>query len=394
LLDRTTDKPNYFVIKHKPEAIEMWLSELQVKYPNERIAICIELSKGPIISALLNYDFVDIYPVNPKALSKYRETFSISGSKNDPTDAFLQMDFLLKHSDRLKKLEPDTPDFRALNQMVRQCRGLVEDKVRVTNSLTATLKSYFPQVLEWFSDKDTIVFCDFLERWPTIDKIKRSNKKSIRQFFVDHKSYRGDIIDHRINCIKKAVPLTKDKGIIEPSLMMVSVRIKQLRQLIEAIKQYDDDIATRCQRLEGYDLFSTLPGAGPKLIPRLMVAFGSRRDRYDSADDISRYVGVAPVTIASGQSSYVRWRYAAPTFLRQTFVEWANRTIKYSFWARVYYEQQRLKGKSHQTAIRSLAFKWIRILFRCWINRVKYDESKYLITLQDRGASLLKPLGN
>lgn len=51
--------------------------------------------------------------------------------------------------------------------------------------------------------------------------------------------------------------------------------------------------------------------------------------------------------------------------------------IAYSEWALGYYEQQRAKGKRRNTAIRSLAFKWISILFRCWKDRKPYDESAY-----------------
>ena len=48
-------------------------------------------------------------------------------------------------------------------------------------------------------------------------------------------------------------------------------------------------------------------------------------------------------------------------------VEWIAKTCNSSYWARLYYSSQREreKGKSHQSAIRALAFKWIRILYRC-----------------------------
>ena len=389
LLDQTMSKPCFTVIKHAPEDIDEWVVSLLRKYSGQRIALCVELSKGPIISALLKYDFIDIYPVNPKTLSKYRETFSISGAKSDPGDAFLQMDFLLKHSSALTMLKPEPPEMRTLKQMVIQRRGLVEDKVRITNSLTATLKAYYPQVLDWFDDIGTIVCCEFLERWPTLSKVKKARNTTITQFFIEHKSYRGDIIERRIQGIQNAMELTNDRGIIEPSTMILCVRIKQLRILLEAIKEYDNEIDYRSKKLQDYDLFSSLPGAGAKLTPRLMVAFGTQRDQFESSDAVARYAGIAPVTIASGKSSYVRWRYAAPKFLRQTFVEWANQTIKYSYWARAFYDHQRSNGKSHQTAIRALAFKWIRIIYRCWKNREKYDEAKYLLALQARGSSLL-----
>jgi hypothetical protein len=80
-------------------------------------------------------------------------------------------------------------------------------------------------------------------------------------------------------------------------------------------------------------------------------------------------------------------------FLRQTFVEWAAESIRHSFWARAYY-QQRNKGASHQAAVRALAFKWIRILFRCWQNRTPYDEAVSLNALQRRGSPLLNNLAD
>jgi hypothetical protein len=94
----------------------------------------------------------------------------------------------------------------------------------------------------------------------------------------------------------------------------------------------------------------------------------------------------------SGNKCWVHWRMACPTFLRQSFVEWAGSTIPRSYWAGAYYQRQRLKGKSHAVAVRALAFKWIRILYRCWKQRTPYDEAVYLKALQRRGSPLVTPI--
>ena len=91
----------------------------------------------------------------------------------------------------------------------------------------------------------------------------------------------------------------------------------------------------------------------------------------------------------SGNKCWVHWRLACPTFLRQTFVEWAGSTIPRSFWASAYYHRQRAKGCSHQAAVRALAYKWIRVLYRCWQTRTPYDESVYLLALKRRGSPLI-----
>jgi transposase len=168
--------------------------------------------------------------------------------------------------------------------------------------------------------------------------------------------------------------------------------VDQLRTTLTAINRFDEEIAAVASTLPDYALFQSLPGAGPHLAPRLLAAFGEQRDRFQGADELLKYSGIAPVTERSGKKSWVHWRWQCPTFLRQTFVEWAGQTINKSFWAGAYYRQQRAKGSSYQAAVRALAFKWIRILYRCWQTRTPYDESTYLNALRGRGSSLLQNL--
>jgi transposase len=181
-------------------------------------------------------------------------------------------------------------------------------------------------------------------------------------------------------------------AVIKPNQLLVLALVEQLRATLQAIDSFDAEIASVSQTLPDYALFRALPGAGATLAPRLLAAFGEQRERYQSAAEVQRYAGIAPVTESSGKKHWVHWRLQCPTFLRQTFVEWAGATIPRSFWAAAYYRQQRDKGCSHQAAVRALAFKWIRILYRCWQTRTPYDESTYLNALKRRGSPLLASL--
>jgi hypothetical protein len=138
------------------------------------------------------------------------------------------------------------------------------------------------------------------------------------------------------------------------------------------------------------DIFDSFPGSGDALGPRLLSAWGTERDRYDSADSMQKYSGIAPVTKASGKSKIVVRRLACSKFLLQTFHEFANCSRQSSVWAQAYYEMLRSHGKTHHTAIRSLAFKWIRIMYRCWQDRTRYDEVKYLQALKKSNSLVLK----
>lgn len=161
---------------------------------------------------------------------------------------------------------------------------------------------------------------------------------------------------------------------------------------LQAIERFDAQIEAVACELPDYALFRALPGAGPTYAPRLLAAFGEQRNRYASAAQLQQYSGIAPVVERSGKKCWVHWRLQCPKFLRQTFVEWAAESIPRCFWAGAYYRQQRDKGCSHQAALRALAFKWIRIVYRCWQTRTPYDESIYLNALKRRHSPLLQSI--
>src|SRR5919198_1588275 len=374
-------------LEHRPEVIDAWVCTLRTRFNGQPIAVCLELNKGPIVSALQNSEFLVLFPVNPLTVAKYREAFTPSRAKDDPTDAELQVELLLKHRDKLTPLVPQSPTMRALAQLVEHRRRVVGDKVRMTNRLTSTLKNYFPHVLQWFQDKDTPIFCAFLSRWPTLKAVQLARRSTLESFFRDHHVRSPEVIARRIQAIRAALPLTTDEGVIAPNALLVQALVAQLRVTLQAIAEFDTTIAQHAQRHPDFPLFQALPGAGPVFAPRLLVAFGEQRARYSSAAELQKYAGIAPVTERSGKTAWVHWRLQCPKFLRQTFVEWAAESIRHSFWAQVYYQQQRNKGKAHQAAVRALAFKWIRILYRCWQDRTPYDESVYLQALHQRGSS-------
>jgi len=136
------------VISSKPEAIDDWANDLKKRYPDQRIAVSCELKKGPLIYALSKYDHLTLFPINPTTVAKYRKAFTNSGAKDDPTDAKIQTEILLQNMHKLRVLEPESSELRALAQLVENRRKLVQDRVRLTNRITATLKNYYPQVVE------------------------------------------------------------------------------------------------------------------------------------------------------------------------------------------------------------------------------------------------------
>ena len=137
---------------------------------------------------------------------------------------------------------------------------------------------------------------------------------------------------------------------------MVRALAAQLMTTLAAVREFDSQIEELCQAHEDFELFASLPGAGKVYTSRLLTAMGSNRQRWQTADELLRFSGVAPVVERSGKSSWTRWRYFCPKFFRQSFVEYAGESIKHSPWAKAFYVAQKAKGKKHQAAARALAY--------------------------------------
>src|SRR4030095_2215391 len=293
----------YFQLEHTPEAIDAWVSTLRTRFNGQPVAICLELNKGPLVSALRKYDFLVLFPLNPLTLARSREAFTPSRAKDDPTDAALQLALLLTHRDKLQPLQPQSPTMRALAQLVEHRRRVVGDKVRLTNRLTSTLKNYFPHVLQWFQEKDTAIFCDFLSRWTTLKAAQLARRATLETFFREHHVRYADVIAQRIQAIKAAIPLTTDDGVIAPNALLVQALVAQLRGTLQAIADCDTASAQRAQSHPDFPLCQALPGAGPVFASRLLVAFCAQRGRSASAAELQKYAGIAPVTERSGKKN-------------------------------------------------------------------------------------------
>jgi transposase len=384
LQEAGSDQRHRFTMDHTPEAVQNWIQLLRHRFGSRPVAIAVEQKRGALIYALMHVEFLHLYPVNPATVAKLREAFRPSGAKDDPSDADLLLDILISHRRHLRVWIPDDALTRSIQLLTEDRRHVVDERTALTNQLTAVLKTYFPQALDWFGDLHTARACAFLQRWPSLQQLKQATPSSIRKFYKAL-GYRGD--DKReqlVANIQKAQPLTQDSAVLLASSMKVQILVTQIPLLTEAIERYDQKIAALFDQHDDSTLFGSFPGAGSALAPRLLAAFGSNRNRFDFASEVQELSGIAPVTQKSGEGIWIHWRLACSTFLRQTFHEFAGCSIVQSDWARAYYDQLRKRGKSHHAALRAVAFKWIRIMFRCWKNRTPYDEAVYCNSLKIR----------
>jgi transposase len=376
-----------------PESVHRWLEQLGERCRRRPVALAIEAGRNAVLHALVAYPWLTIFPIHPATSERFRKAFTPSGAKSDLPDAEVLLNILAQHRDQLRPLVLDTPQTRALAALTEVRRGAVDHRTQLGNELRSTLKLYFPQALELCGeDLWTPLALDFLDRWPELAALRRAKPATLQAFYTEHNSRRQTVITERLALVHQAQPLTTDRAVIDPAILQVQLLVAVLRPLQTHILEVEQQIATAFAAHPEANLFRALPGAGPALAPRLLVALGTDRTRYLDAASLQKYAGVAPVTERSGRQRWVHWRWNAPKFLRQTFVEWAGQTIPKCSWAKAYYLQQKKAGKHHQTILRSLAFKWIRILWRCWQDRTPYDESRYIQSLINQNSPLTKYL--
>jgi len=385
------EKSEQGTMENTPEALAVWAADLRDRFAGRPVAVCLEQSRGSLVYALCKFPHLVLFPVLSTTIARYRKAFFPSGSKSDPLDTTLLLDILIHHREHLRRLDPDTAETRLLQMLVEQRRDLVDERTRHSNRLTAWLKMYFPQVLDWVDKIHSPMACDLLERYPTLEQLQRVNPAKLRDFFIRHNCRSQKRIQERIDAIYKATPAVTDKALLEAGPAFVKALVAQIQALNASITQFETRIEQVSSTHPEAPLFAHLPGAGPALRPRLIAAFGTKRERYDTAAELQSYAGIAPVTEKSGNSEWVHFRRACPHFLRQTFHEFAAHSIAKCDWARAYYDHQiKQLGKRHHAAVRALAYKWIRVLFACWRDSKPYDEKIYTSALQKRNSPLAK----
>lgn len=377
-----------------PEALHDWLFQLRQQHPDARVAICLEQPAANLILFLETYSWITLYAINPITLQKFRETFVTSRCKDDAKDALYLAELLLTHHNKLKPWQPDDSQTRQLQQLVSHRRAVIDERTGLSNRLKALLKHYFPQALELCGeDLWRPLATAFLLKWPTLQCLQKANPQTVKTFYYLNGSRSQKLIAHRLELIAKAVALTDEPAVLQSHTLRVQLICRELNLLHDTIAEFEKKIAEVFRSHPDHHIFESLPGAGPVLAPRLLASMGSDRDRFPSANNLQSFSGIAPITKRSGGKCYIHRRYICPKFMKQSFHEYAKESILHSRWAAAHYWQQRNKGCGHHTAVRSLSYKWQRIIWKCWQTRTPYKEELYEAALQKNGSGIVALFG-
>jgi transposase len=374
-------------LPHDIGRLHDWLKALGQRFGNRKVVLGIEACQSALLPIFMQYSFLELYPINPKSMARFREVVRPSGSKSDELDGQLTCQLVKAHRSLLTEFVAEDSLTRELELLVGYRRGLVDQRSGLANQLKSVLKLFYPLALELLQDDTTnALAADLILKFPTLRGLKETAKHEVRKFFKGHGCRLTKGLEERLESVAPAVAVTEDTAWNNPHSFMACALAEQLKTVIGRVQQIEERICIIAEQHPNHALAQSLPGAADVLEPRIMVVLGTRVDACPSAEKLAIRDGVAPRRIQSGNSCLIIRRLAKPQFEHQTWIEYAKSSLLTCAWARAFVEAKTKAGKSYYTAIRALAFKWIRIIHTCWQNGTVYDEAIYLAALKKSGS--------
>jgi transposase len=365
-----------FEIEHSALGWKKFRERIQ---PYGSIPFAIETSQGAAVEQLLEAGMV-VYPLNPKSAQSYRERKAPSGVKDDRLDAWSFADACRVDGQGWKPLRPEDPLIKELRLLCRDEVALIEQRTAFINQLRHALAEYYSTALEAFEDWGSVSAWMFVQCFPTPQALKEAGKRRWEKFLHSRHLWRTESGPRRMELFAHASDLCGSVAMANAKSRLALSLVSMLFALEKQLGIYRQRIEELFGRHPDHDLFGSLPGAGPKIAPRLLSEIGDDRDRFgEEPQALQCLAGTAPVTRRTGKArtNPPRWpvhqRWACNKHLRHAIHLFAEQTLTRCFWAEIYYRHHRQKGRSHADSLRRLGQRWLKIIFRMWIDRKPYD---------------------
>ena len=231
------------VLEQTPEALGSWVAKLRERFGGRPVAIALEQARGGLIHALMDHDFIVLYPLHPTAVASFRQAFRSSGAKSDPLDAKDILEILIKHRERLHPLNPETEQIRLLRRLVEDRRKTVDRRTQHVEALHASTKEYFPQYIELVNGTlDSRLAGDFLQKWPTFALFQQAKPSTIRKFYYGHNIRSPQVLQRALDLADTGQSLTTDGALVESGRRLSQTHAQIIQCLNQAIQDYEQRI--------------------------------------------------------------------------------------------------------------------------------------------------------
>jgi transposase len=340
--------------------------------------VAIEQPNGLVVDRLLDAG-VTVVAVHPNQLAASRDRYRAGGGKSDGFDAYVLAELARTDMHRLRALEPDRDETRALRTLTRAREDLVEQRVRLANQLRAQLEAFWPGAARIFSEVDSPIALAFVERYPSPSDARGLGEKRLGTFLARN-SYCGrrsaaELLERlRIAPQGRAGELES-----EARRQVVLAMVAALKPLVEQIKLLTSEIRGLLNEHPDGAVFRSLFRDAKSVVTaaELLAEIGDRRDRHPTSSSLEAIAGQAPVAVESGKKKVACFRWACNKNLRSAVSVLADSSRKHNPWANDIYQRARARGHDHPHALRILGRAWLRVIWRLWQDGNPYDPARH-----------------
>lgn len=362
-------------VAHSQEGLDALVRRLGRLGSGDDVLVGIERPEGRLVDRILEAGY-PILIVPTFAMKDLRRRYTVSGAKSDPGDAYVIADVVRTDGHRLRRLEPFSPETRALRAAVRARSDLVEQRVALGNQLRACLESYWPGAGTIFTDVTSDITLAFLERYPTPQSAERLGELRMSSF-LKKAGYSGRKPPAELLARLRAAPEGVTGVEAEARSDAVRAMVTVLRSLNASIKDLKRSVVAHLGEHPDAKVFTSLPRSGQINAAQMLAEWGDCRKAYAHPDQVAMLGGLCPVTHVSGKHRDVSFRWACNKRLRVALTTFADNSRHASAWAEDVYAKAIARGCDHPHAVRVLARAWVRVIWRCWQDQVPYDPAMH-----------------
>jgi transposase len=361
-------------LPHTGEALAALARDLAAQEATAaEVHVAIEHHDGALLAWFLAQGYT-VYAINPKSAERARDRYRPGGGKDDLADAYVLADMLRTDRGALRPLRPTSELTQELRQWTRLRAALVEQKTASCQRLRALLAEWCPALSALCDDFNRGWQRELLRAFPLQQDLAQTHGNRLNAFAGQHRLTHDTRA--KLQLTRQTVVLPIPVALQNVLRWEIRCTVNLLDQYLAALAELETTLSALVERHPDGFIFNSLPCHGTATVATLLAAFGDDRQNPTPWRDLAAAWGTSPVTIASGKSRLVRRRQACNRLLNQTLTFFAfNTANRTACWASSYYRDKRRQGTEHYTALRGLAQRWVKILYRLWYDRIPYDET-------------------
>ncbi|MEV0649987.1 IS110 family transposase [Phytomonospora sp. NPDC050363] len=346
--------------------------------PDALLPIAIETSRGLLVACLRAAGRV-VYCINPLAVARYRERFSVARAKSDHADAMTLANILRTDRAHHRPLPADTDQARAIAVLARAHQDAVWNRQQIANQLRSLLREFFPAANTLFQVKNIGLASPearaVLLAAPTPTAAARLTRQQLRALLRRAGRQRNvEVWVERLRETFRSETMRQPKRLEEAFGRQTRALLLQLDAACRAADELAEATIEAFWAHPDAEIITSFPGLGELTGARVLAELGDDPERFADARSLKAYAGSAPITRASGRSHVVLHRRVKNNRLASTGYLWAFSSLR-APGARAHYDRRREAGDRHASALRNLFNRFLGCLHHCLKNRMPYDET-------------------